>query len=204
MPHVAFVKNEMVEAFGRRCETTLRLHKGVQRPGRAIEAGECNVWMKSTDFRCNANPRAGLFDFVVEGDYSIMRSGPGPKGMGRALLVENAHAVQRQHQGRGGNADKRGGGVFRSVALDLADIFKRQMKLVVILPARASNAAHDPEQTLTHCAWGAEANEQTVHVAVVSETGGSGKPLTEERDVRFCLNFTPVTPIYRKDRQRAG
>jgi hypothetical protein len=74
-----------------------------------------------------------------------------------------AHAGQGNRERLVANRAERRGNVFCLMPVDFAQEAQRDMELFVILPARAGNAAHHPQQLFSYGCRRADCDEQAVH-----------------------------------------
>lgn len=79
-----------------------------------------------------------------------------------SFALEQANSGDSSRYDRRAQRTKRCGNIFGAVAIDVADKTKRQVKLVVILPARSRNAMHRGAEQVADWARRAQGNEQAV------------------------------------------
>lgn len=145
MTKVAFEQDEVFERKGRTRQTgvvgeearNLRLGGGVAR-----HASKGNVRQVGAPLGLEPGANECAIDFAVERRERVMRRHARPYRIGSALAIEGTDPRQGHLGGGAMNLRQGRDDVLCHRPVNRADETQRQVKLIVVLPARARNARH--------------------------------------------------------------
>jgi len=143
---LTFIKQYMVKDEGLARQIAALRKEGRDRPRRAIEARQCDMRHEGPGFGGKSHAREQLIDLAMERGERCQRVDACPDHMGLPAPFEQAGPGDARSDRRGVQRAERGGDILGAMMIDLADEAQRQMKLVVILPARGRNAVHGGDQ----------------------------------------------------------
>jgi hypothetical protein len=139
------------------------LKQALDRPGAAGKAGDGDVRRIGAAVRFDPDPDQRLVDLLVKRSERLLRGDSGPERHRLAAAVEDAEAVEGDRESGMVDAAQRRVDVARRVPVDLADETQGQMELVLGLPARPGDPAHQGEKPGPDRRRRADRDEQAVH-----------------------------------------
>ncbi len=162
MRQLAFIKNDMAEIEGRAHKSAALRKERRDGASGGIKPRQRDMRDKGACFGGDADARKQLVDLAVQPGERQRWLDPSPDHMRLSLAVEQADPVYARRNDRRVQRAKRRGNIFGAVTIDIADKAEREVKLVVILPARGGNAMHRAAQQIADWARRAQRDEQAM------------------------------------------
>lgn len=159
---LAFIEQYLGKIEARTCKVAVERQKRRDRTRPAVQPGQRNVRDEGAGFGREANAREPLIDLAMQRGDRFVRFDSGPDHMRPPIPLEQVDAGDPRRNSRRMEGTERRGDVFGAVMVDLTDEAKRQVKLLVVLPARARNAVHRADQQRANGPRWAQGDKQAV------------------------------------------
>ena len=163
---MALVQHEMEEPEGRTGEPGVHRQPRIDRDpaaGRAREPRDRQMREIGAAFWLETRADTRLIDLAVECSERIVRRYADPERIGPPAFLEVTDSSECDDRRGGDDMAERDRDILRHRPFDRADEAQRDVKLVVVLPARGRDALHYVEQAPTDRRRGAEGDEKTDH-----------------------------------------